>query len=60
MGIDNLIRLIIVTSDGKTRDIVKNNKSPDEQDLFWACSGGGAATQPPFADLSPLIRTQVP
>lgn len=41
MGIDNLVRLVIVTPDGHIHDVGKHSKAKHDQDLFWACCGGG-------------------
>lgn len=41
MSIDSLVGLRIVTPDGKLRRVGVASKSTDDQDLFWACRGGG-------------------
>ena len=41
LSVDNLFSIDIVTPDGKLRTISGDSKSKEEQDLWWACRGGG-------------------
>jgi hypothetical protein len=41
LSIDNLVSIDLVTPDGKLRRISADSKSKEEQDLWWACRGGG-------------------
>jgi hypothetical protein len=41
LSVDNLVSIDIVTPDGKLRTISADSKSKEEQDLWWACRGGG-------------------
>jgi hypothetical protein len=41
MSIDSLLAIQIVTPDGKLRRIDRESNSKEDQDLFWAFSGGG-------------------
>jgi FAD binding domain/Berberine and berberine like len=41
LSVDNLVSIDIVTPDGKLRTISAESKSKEEQDLWWACRGGG-------------------
>jgi hypothetical protein len=41
LSVDNLVSIDIVTPDGKLRKISAESKSKEEQDLWWACRGGG-------------------
>jgi hypothetical protein len=41
LSVDNLVSIDIVTPDGKLRRISAESKSKEEQDLWWACRGGG-------------------
>lgn len=41
LSVDNLVSIDIVTPDGELRRISAESKSKEEQDLWWACRGGG-------------------
>jgi hypothetical protein len=41
LSVDNLVSIDIVTPDGKLRTISGESKSKEDQDLWWACRGGG-------------------
>lgn len=41
MSIDSLLGMKIITPDGKLRQIDSNSRSKEDQDIFWACCGGG-------------------
>ena len=42
MAIDSLLGLTIVTADGEIKTLYRNlPMSPEDEDLFWACQGGG-------------------
>ena len=41
MSIDNILSMKIITPDGKLRHIGVKSKSQEDQDIFWACLGGG-------------------
>jgi len=41
LSVDNLVSIDIVTPDGQLRRISADSKSKEEQDLWWACRGGG-------------------
>jgi hypothetical protein len=41
LSVDNLVSMDIVTPDGQYRRISADSASPEEQELFWACRGGG-------------------
>lgn len=41
LSVDNLLSIDIVTPDGELRTISADSKSREEQDLWWACRGGG-------------------
>lgn len=41
LSVDNLESIELVTPDGKLRTISGASKSKEEQDLWWACRGGG-------------------
>jgi hypothetical protein len=41
MSIDSLLGMKIITPDGQLRSIGVDSKSKEDQDLFWACCGGG-------------------
>lgn len=41
LSVDNLASIDIVTPDGELRRISADSKSKEEQDLWWACRGGG-------------------
>jgi len=41
LSVDNLVSIDIVTPDGELRTISADSKSKEEQDLWWACRGGG-------------------
>lgn len=41
MGSDNLVSLDLVTPDGVLHHLHDDAESADEQDLWWACRGGG-------------------
>jgi len=40
LGMDWIIRVKIITADGKTRNLYKNSKKKKDRDLFWAILGG--------------------
>lgn len=41
LSVDNLVSIDLVTPDGELRTISADSKSKEEQDLWWACRGGG-------------------
>ena len=41
MGCDNLLSLDLVTPDGTLRHLQEGAESAEDQDLWWACRGGG-------------------
>jgi hypothetical protein len=41
LSVDNLVSIDIVTPDGVLRTISADSKSKEDQDLWWACRGGG-------------------
>jgi hypothetical protein len=41
MSVDSLLGIQIVTPDGKLRRVDIDSKSKEDQDIFWACRGGG-------------------
>jgi hypothetical protein len=41
LSVDNLVSIDIVTPDGQLRRISADSKSKQDQDLWWACRGGG-------------------
>ncbi|MEP4092864.1 FAD-binding oxidoreductase [Reichenbachiella sp.] len=41
MSIDNILSMKIITPDGTLRHIGIDSKSKEDQDVFWACLGGG-------------------
>jgi hypothetical protein len=41
LSVDNLVSIDLVTPDGKLRTISGESKSKEDQDLWWACRGGG-------------------
>jgi hypothetical protein len=41
LGSDNVESLTLVTPDAKIRTLTRSSSDTLEQDLFWACSGGG-------------------
>lgn len=41
LSVDNLVAITLVTVDGKVRRICADASDPVDQDLFWACRGGG-------------------
>ena len=41
LGCDNIQAITIVTADGSRRDVGRASTSSKDNDLFWACCGGG-------------------
>jgi hypothetical protein len=41
LSVDNLLAIDIVTPEGELRRISAESQSTEEQELFWACRGGG-------------------
>lgn len=41
LGVDSLLKMTIITSDGKTVTVSREDKDEAKKDLFWAVRGGG-------------------
>lgn len=58
MSIDNLLSLTLVTVDGEVRMLSAEAASEADQDLFWACRGGGGGNWGVVVDMT--IRVHQP
>ena len=58
MSIDNLVSLTLVTVDGEVRTLSAASSSKADQDLFWACRGGGGGNWGVVVDMT--IRVHQP
>lgn len=52
MSIDNLESLTLVTVDGDVHTLSSKSKSKADQDLFWACRGGGGGNWGVVVDMT--------
>jgi FAD/FMN-containing dehydrogenase len=58
MSIDNLLALTLVTVDGEVHTLSSGSTSKADQDLFWACCGGGGGNWGVVVDMT--IRVHQP
>ncbi len=56
MSVDSLVGLSIVTPDGQLRHVGIESKSTDDQDLFWACRGGGGGNFGVVVDMEMIVH----